>query len=258
MLRMVALAVLLLSAAPAAQAGDILRIGLNDTGSYPYIASPGATLADPPGLSVELLQEVGRRLDIQVRFVRMPGLRVLAELQGDALDGALLFSHTREREAQGAFPMRDGVPDATRRLATLSYALYTLRGSPLGWAGGRLVNLRGRIAAKLNYSIVQDLRDMGIDVAEVRTTADSFRMLQAGRIDGVADHAAVADAFLSAAGITGVDKLSPPLADKAYYLMLSHRYAAARPDRAQAIWNLIGELRDSITRERLPAYPDRR
>src|SRR3546814_19503415 len=64
-----------------------------------------------------------------VRFVRMPGLRVLAELQGDALDGALLFSHSREREAQGAFPMRDGVPDATRRLATLSYALYTLRGS---------------------------------------------------------------------------------------------------------------------------------
>lgn len=258
MLRMVALAVLLLSAALPARAGEVLTVGLNDTGSYPYIADAGTMLADPPGLSVELLQAVGRRLGIEIRFVRMPGLRVLAELRAGAIDGALLFSHSREREAQGAFPMHDGLPDPARRLATLSYTVYRLRGGALGWTGDRLVNLQGRIAAKLNYSIVQDLRDMGVDVAEVRTTADGFRMLQAGRVDGVADHAAVADAWLADAGIAGIEKLSPPLADKPYYLMLSHRYASSRPERAEAIWDLIGALRDSVTRERLPAYPDRR
>jgi len=257
MLRTLTLAMVLLSAMPAG-ARDTVTIGMNDTGSYPHIVGQGTGLADPPGATVELLQEVARRLDLDVRFVRLPGLRVLSELQGGRLDGAMLFSHTPERELAGAFPVRQGRLDRDRRLATLSYTLYKRRDSTLGWTGDRFVNLRGRIAAKLNYSIVHDLKEMGVDVAEVRTTADGFRMLLAGRIDGVADHAAVADEYLAGAGIGGVEKLSPPLADRDYYLMLSHQFASFRPDRAHAIWDMIAELRDPFTEALLPRYPDRR
>lgn len=257
MLRALALAMVLLSAMPAA-ARDGLTIGLNDTGSYPYIAGQGAGLADPPGATVELLLEVGRRLDLDVRFVRLPGMRVLSELQGGRLDGAMLFSHTPERELAGAFPRREGRIDRDCRLGTLSYTLYKRPESTLGWTGDRFENLGGRIAAKLNYSIVQDLRDLGADVAEVRTTADGFRMLLAGRIDGVVDHAAVADDYLAEAGIDGVEKVSPPLADRDYHLMLSHQFASFRPDRAQAIWDMIAELREPFTQAVMPRYPDRR
>lgn len=254
MFRVVTLAAMLVLGASPAQGRDVLTIGLNDNGSYPYIVGRGVDLFDPPGLSVDVLHAVGRQLDFDVRFVRLPGLRVLAELRGGNLDGALMFSHSPEREAFGAYPMRDGQPDPARRLATLSYNLYRPTGSPLDWTGERFVNLNGRIAANLNYSIVQDLREMGVIVVEVQTTADSFRMLQAHRIDGIADHEVVADSYIASAGITGVDKVSPPLREKHYYLMLSHQYVSARPLRAAAIWDAIAALRDPVIRSQSPRY----
>lgn len=245
--------VFLLASLPA-QARDTLTIGLNDRGAYPYVTGEGAAIAEPPGLAIDLMRAVGERLRIDLRFVRMPGLRVLSELQDGDLDAALLYSHSTDREAFGAYPMRDGRPDPARRLATLSYVLYRPVGSRLEWTGERFLNLDGRIGANLNYSIVEDLRNLGAAVVEVRSTADSFRMLLAGRIAGVADHAVVADAYLAAAGLTGIEKARPSLREKAYYLMLSRQYAAAHAERAAAIWEAIGELRDPTTDRLLPRY----
>lgn len=254
------LAAILLAAVAAvarpAAARDALTVGLNDRGAHPYVVGEGEALAEPPGLTVDLMREVGRHLDIDMRFVRMPGLRVLTELKAGHVDAALLYSHSPDRETFGAYPMRSGRPDPSRRLATLSYTLYKPRGSALDWTGERFVNLDGPIGANLNYSIVRDLRELGANVVEVRTTADSFRMLRAGRIDGVADHEAVADAYLTAAGITGVEKVGPPLREKPYYLMLSHQYVSGHPERATAIWDLVGELRDRVLRDAMPKYLD--
>lgn len=237
-----------------AQARDRLTIGLNDRGSYPYIVGEGAALAEPPGLAVDLMREVGRRLDIDLRFVRMPGQRVLAELEAGRVDAALLFSYSPGREIFGAYPKRNGMPDLGSRLATLSYVLYKRSGSNLGWTGDQFENLNGRIGANLNYSIVDDLRRMGVDVVEAPSTADSFRMLLAGRIAAVADHAAVADAHISAAGLTGIAKIATPLREKAYFVMLGHSYVAEHPDLGAAIWEMIATLRDQTFAKRMPVY----
>ena len=245
--------VFLLAALPT-QARDTLTIGLNDRGAYPYVTGDGAAIAEPPGLAIDIMRAVGERLQIDLRFVRMPGLRVLSELQDGDLDAALLYSHSGEREAFGAYPMRDGRPDPSRRLATLSYVLYRPAGSRLEWTGERFLNLDGRIAANLNYSIVGDLRKLGASVVEVRSAADSFRMLRAGRVAGVADHAVVADAYLAAAGLSGIEKIPLPLREKAYYLVLSRQDVAADAGRAAAVWGAIGELRDRTTDRLLPRY----
>ncbi len=237
-----------------AVARETLTIGLNDRGSAPFIAGEGTALPDPPGLAVEILQEAGRRLDIGFRFVRMPGQRVLSELRAGRLDGALLFSYAGERRADGAYPMRGDNPDAARRLATLSYVLYRRSGSAVEWTGERFLNLSGQVAASRNYSIADDLREIGVSVLELQSIADSFRMLKAGRVVAVADHASVADAYIAAAGITDVERAGPTLREKPYFLLLSHSFAARQAEKATAIWDTIAALRDPMTERLLPRY----
>lgn len=247
MVRAMMVVVLVVLGAASAAAAERLVVGLNDSGSFPYIVGRGGALRSPPGLSVELVQEAARRLDIDVSFVRLPGLRVLLALKEGRIDAALLFSYSRDREAYGAYPMLDGKPDPARRLATLSYVLYRPTGSSLDWNGAAFVNLTGQIAANLNYSIVGTLRRLRVPVIEARSTADSFRMLQLHRVVGIVDQEVVADAHIAAQGLAGVEKVETPLRRKPYYLMLSHQYVAARPDRARAIWDMLGTLRDPLT-----------
>lgn len=254
MIRSVWLMVLVLVAASPVQARDTLSIGLNDRGSYPYILGEGRALAEPPGLAVDLMREVGRRLGIDLRFVRLPGQRVLAELDAGRVDAALLFSFSPGRESLGAYPMRDGELDVGSRLATLAYVVYRRSGSTLNWTGDRFENLNGPIGANLNYSIVEDLRRMKVDVVEAPSTADNFRMLLAGRIAAVADHAVVADAHIAATGLTGIEKAPTPLREKPYFLILGRSYVAEYPGRAAAIWDMIAALRDQTFARLMPVY----
>lgn len=254
MWRATMLVLVALTAAGPALAREVLTIGLNDRGSPPFIVGEGTALSDPPGLAVEILQEAGRRLNIEFRFVRMPGQRVLSELKAGRLDGALLFSFAVDRSAYGAYPMSGDNPDPTRRLATLSYVLYRRAGSRLEWTGERFLNLDGPVAASLNYSIADDLREIGVSVLELPSVADSFRMLQAGRVAAVADHAPVAEAYLAAAGIAGIERAGPVLREKPYFLLLSRAFAAGHAGRAGAIWDMIAALRDPMTERLLPKY----
>ncbi|WP_315982467.1 hypothetical protein [Aliamphritea spongicola] len=141
-----------------APAQENLRIGFNNVDSFPYFLGKGEALASPPGISVDLINYVSEELQLNIDYQRMPGQRVLQSLKRGDLDAAFIFSYKEARREFGVFPMKDGKVDTERRMDTLSYVLYRPVSSKLNWNGSDFEQLNGSLAAKLNYSIVADIK----------------------------------------------------------------------------------------------------
>ncbi len=103
------------------------------------------------------------------------------------------------------------------------------------------------MGAPLGYSIVSDLEKMGIKVASSRKTQIIFNKLQVKRLAGVAAQDVTGDVLLENGGskYSNIVKVSPPIATKPYYLMLSAQFMEKNPDMAYKIWDAIKEIRES-------------
>ena len=237
-----------------ASAQKTIQIGFNNVDSFPYFLGKGEQLSSPPGISIDLINHVSAQLSLDINYLRMPGQRVLQNLKRGDLDAAFIFSYKEARQEFGVYPMKDGKVDASMRMDTLSYVLYRPVSSRLEWNGSGFEKLDGSLAAKLNYSIVADIKKTGVDVIEGRSTAQLFEMLTAGHVSGVVDQEAIADAYLQKTQKNQFEKAKRPLAEKHYYLIFSHSFAEENPQLIKTIWSQIAKNRDQIYRTRMPGY----
>ena len=243
-----------LSESQAQDRGQHLRVGFNNVESYPYFLGTGASLSSPPGISIEIINQAAEVLGFSVDYLRMPGQRVLQELKKGNLDAAFIFSHKQDRLQYGRYPTTNGLIDRDYRMASLSYMLYRPIGSKLDWDGEYFHNLSGKLAANLNYSIVNELRALGVSVTDAKSTPYIFRMLAAKRVAGVVDQETVADSHLNQLTNAPFEKVTIPIARKDYYLLFSHQFLDINPKKADEIWKFIADYRDLIIRDKLPIY----
>lgn len=230
-----------------------LRLGYSDAEAPPYQIRHDA---EPSGVAMDIIRQAATDIGIHLEFQRTPNRRVLENLKLGEIDGAFMFSFNSERLHNGQYPMKDGKLDEEKRIAVLSYFLYRRRGADLHWDGHSLSGTALYIGANNGYSIVNDLRKMGVAVEEARTTEQNFSKLKLGRIAAVAHQDLVADPYLQSTDMRQVEKLYPPLSTKSYFLMLSHSFVARHPELADRLWTRIGQIRDSKTQEVLPQYVD--
>jgi polar amino acid transport system substrate-binding protein len=230
-----------------------IRLGYSDAEAPPYQIRHDA---QPPGIAMEIVRQAAADIGIELEFLRTPNRRVLENLKLGEIDGAFMFSFNTERMRNGQYPMKDGELDEEKRIAVLSYFLYRRKGADLHWDGHTLSGADQNIGANNGYSIVNDLRKIGVQVEEARTTEQNFNKLKLGRIAAVAHQDLVADPYLESADMQEVEKVYPPLSTKYYFLMLSHRFVAKHPELADRLWSRIAEIRESKTREVLPRYTD--
>lgn len=171
------------------------------------------------------------------------------ELKTGLLDGVFPASFKPERMEIGVFPFKNGKVDPTRKSRDSAYHLYRLKSSPVTWRDGKLVNLeqmpRPTIGVPLEWSIVEDLRRMNIDVLERPRPVELLEMLAKGGLAGVACLSTVTDIYIYQAPhkFGQIEKVYPPIAAKTYFLMLSHQFSAAHPAIAEKIWDTIAELK---------------
>jgi polar amino acid transport system substrate-binding protein len=183
---------------------------------------------------------------LRVRFRRVPWNRCLRELQAGLVDATFNASFKPERLNYGAYPMKDGLPDELRRIATLSYSLYAMKDSQVRWDGLRISNIVGNIGAPAGYSIIDDLTAQQIQVEEASTTRVNLIKLIHGRLAAVAAQDVTADRILKTepAIFSDVIKLTPPLVSKAYYMMISDEFIAKHPALAERIWDTLAIIRE--------------
>ncbi|WP_341663186.1 transporter substrate-binding domain-containing protein [Vibrio sp.] len=229
-----------------------LKLAYSDIESYPFQLGNGTDVATPPGLALDILNHVGKTLNLNINYIRLPGKRVLEEVASGNVDGGFIFSYNTQRAQYARYPMNEDKPDSTKRIATIGYYFYVLEGQTVSWDGEHFAESDYKIGAHLGYSIVKDLQKKQLKVHEVKTTEQLFSMLQLRRLPVIAVQDTMAQQFLSVQGITNIEQVNPAIKTKDYFLVLSEQFLEANPQIAQQIWNQIAISRDSITKQAGP------
>jgi polar amino acid transport system substrate-binding protein len=210
-----------------------------------------------PGIVPEMLKMVEKKVGVKFTFRRSAWKRALeVELKEGTTQGLFTASYKKEREAFGAYPMKDGKPDVSKSFYNTKYVFYKLKGSAAIWDGKELKNLKGNISVPRGYSIGADLKAMGYVVEESDYAFNDLKKVAAGRVEVCAELELQADNILESNPdlAAKIEKISPPIVDKPYYLMLSNQFVAKNPQLADKIWTAVGEVRESDYKKLLLKY----
>jgi len=228
-----------------ASAAEILRAAYEDKSEPPYYVGDSAEIDQAaPGISVELMRAAAKAAGVEIQFVRMPWVRCLKSLERGEVDAAFNSSFKPERQEFGVYPMADGKPDGSRRIATLTYSLYRVKGSAVTWDGSRLGGLDGPVGIQAGYSIGEDLARMGVKTEDAADATTNFKKLVSKRIPAVAVHEVNGDTLLSSRNFPSVEKIEPPLVSKSYFVMFSHQFYDSKRALAETLWDKLAEARD--------------
>lgn len=222
-------------------AADTLVFCAEDRDVRPWITREGK------GLNFELLKRVALQSGLRFEFRQTSWKRCLEDLKQSLVDGAFGASLKAERLEFGAYPGGEQA-DPRKRLNMDRYVLVRAKGARVAWDGKHLSGLKGPVGVQLGYSIADHLRGMGVAVDEGSPGAtELMRKLLAGHVEAVAVLEGEARSLLreDARYRALLEIVALPLVEKPYYLLLSHRFLAARPELAEAIWQGIEQVRES-------------
>jgi len=244
-------AILLCSSATTAQAAD-LNFCLLDDNIYPVIDRTNADKGKP-GVWVEFGHAIARRMGLTLKVHYRPGRRCLREISEGTLDGILGASYVEEREAFGAYPMKDGKLDLDKSTLSLTYNVYQNRGAKIIWDGTSL-DKTTPIFAPLGWSVSKHLKKMGANVRDIPNPKKMFEMLKRGRVNHMATLSGLADIILESGKYPGIIKTEPPIRSKPYYIMLSRQFLKTKPKRAQVFWDTIPVVKEEELEALLAKY----
>ncbi|MBI5845413.1 MAG: transporter substrate-binding domain-containing protein [Deltaproteobacteria bacterium] len=226
-----------------------ITLACEDRENFPFVLGEGSDLkAENPGLSVEVLRLAAARLKISVNFTRLPWNRGKNALRYGKVDGLFNTGYTPEDRSIGVFPMRAGLPDDSRRMATVPFSIYTLKDSGLTWDGGYFNRKNLRVSVPMGFCVVSELRRMGLSVEESPGVSNCFRKLAYKRVDAVVAPGTTGDHLTESgrAEFSQVIRLEKPLNVQPFYLIFSHQFYSRNRDLAELIWDTVAELRESV------------
>jgi polar amino acid transport system substrate-binding protein len=210
--------------------------------SYPWI------LKVKPGYSMILMKEVEQQLAIPIKLVARSWKQCLEDVKSGAVDGAINASYSKERAEFAAFPLKmDGDPDASKRMYRATYALYRQKGGSIDFDGHKMNGVTGSIGAQTGFSIIAQLKQLGVKVDDSMAKADELlKQVASGKLQGAALQTTEADDSLRDADLKGkIERVSTPLVEKPYYTVFNKAFELKYRQSAREVWRLQGKLRDS-------------
>lgn len=242
MKRYLALAIALLASGVDA---CVIRLAYNDIAAPPYYFGDAGKTPDNPGPAIELVDLAAARMGCKMAWQRKPLKRILRELETNDIDATLALSYSKERAASMVYPLKNHAPDTSLALWTLTYDFYVKQGSSLTWDGKAFNRKPARVGANAGYSIIKDLADMGIAVEAAPGDVNNLGKLASDRIEVYAGQSLFVDQLREQAAFRAIEKLSPPIVRKDYFLVFSNGFYASTGDTAQRLWKHIEEVKKS-------------
>jgi polar amino acid transport system substrate-binding protein len=224
----------------------VVRVVFNTEPNPPIVYGSGTAIdADKPSLIVDLLRMVGPRLGVEFQFRRVPWQRGLFLVETGQADAIFAASYNEDRGRYGAFPMKDGHPDASRRIHQQSYSLFVRPGSAVRFDGRGISGLTQAVGVQGGFAVIGHLEAMGVALDREPSPRNNLLKLVAGRIDAYAEIDTLAEAAMWAEpGFAAqVVKLDPPLRSTPYFLMVSKIFQQAHPELTERIWDAIADVR---------------
>ena len=222
-----------------------LTFSYEDRENPPYFYQNKDDPSKHSGVTIDVLKLVAKRLNFKIEFVRLPWLRGLLKLKQNKIDGVFHSSFKSKRLEYGLYPMTGDVVDNSRMLMVQRYHLYIHKDSKLHWNGEKFSHLKGPIGALNGYAIVSDLENKGISIKKSENLLPLLYQVQEERLEGMVNLENMTDALIknNPSELAHVIKISPPVKEKSYFLMLSHSLYKSQPELSNAIWNEIKNIK---------------
>ncbi|HAS8360731.1 TPA: transporter substrate-binding domain-containing protein [Vibrio vulnificus] len=240
---------------PQASPVTTITLAYGDVESFPFQMGNGNLVVEPPGVSVDVIEQAARLLNIKINYVRVPGKRVLSQIKTNQVDGGFIFSYSQERAQYARYPMKDQQADHNLRIATLDYYFYKLKDQPFTWDGLQLSSIGDvPVGAHTGFSITKRLKESNVNILEIGNTEKLFEMLGKRRLTAIAIQSNIASSYINEHQLSTVERVSPPISTKDYYLIFSHEFAKENPQLVQNIWEMIGLIRDDVIDTSIKKY----
>lgn len=210
--------------------------------SYPWI------LKAKPGYSLILIKEIEQQLAIPIKLLARPWKQCMDDVKSGAVDGAINASYSKERAEFAAFPVKmDGDPDASKRMYRATYALYRQKGGSIDFDGHKITAATGTVGAQTGFSIIAQLKQLGIKVDDSMTKADELlKQVASGKLQAAALQTTEADDALRDADLKGkIERVATPLVEKPYYTVFNKAFELKYRQSVREVWRLEGKVRDS-------------
>lgn len=240
-IHVIALSAVLLWHPGYAQIGA-MRLCYEDVDNYPWHVKGGL------GLSNQLVDMAAARSGVKIEQVALPWKRCLLEIERGNMAGGFGSSYSEERAVYAVYPTTaDGKIDTKRRLKTDGYSLYRLKGSAVSWDGKQFSHLTGAVGAQIGYSVIGDLKKLGVATEEASGGADvAMRKLVLKRIQLAAVLTNEGDELITDGEFAGkIEKISPPLTEKPYFVMFNKGFYGQNKGDVEDLWDALAVARES-------------
>ena len=234
------------SSITAADSADINLCFINKK-NPPLVLDPGNLATQKPGVTVEILSAISKRLNVKFNYSHMPWARCLYKLKNNEADAIFHASYTAERRQYGVYPEMNGEEDKDRYLVNQTYYIYKRKGSALEWDGESFSNLIRPVGAIIDFSVVKDLKKNKLEVEEVAGIRANLNKLLSGRIDAFINYASQTDAVLAKDEKfrQNIEKVDLPYRKKIKHLLFSKEFYNTNPELVEQIWHELAMLRSS-------------
>jgi len=228
----------------------VWRVCVGDQVILPYLSNEPAN----PGLAERLMVEAGRQAGLSVLLLRYPFKRCLAMSDLGEID-AMTLAPVAQNLQRFEFPLKDGVVDASRRLARLNLTLVRRGETQLDWDGQRFIGDDNRpvqplVGSRSTLGVAKEaLRAQGYVVDDLAlTTKQAMAKLKGRRVDVVVGLQEEVELGLRDPNLDGLVVLQQPFMAAEFYAAVRKNLSPEQQLRVQAWWSAIGRLRDT------PAY----
>ncbi|WP_137937712.1 transporter substrate-binding domain-containing protein [Chitinivorax sp. B] len=207
------------------------------------------TFPDGTGLNFDLLKAVEKQLNEQFVFQAKPWKRCLQELRAGMVDGVIGGQDVPERRQYAVFPTQpSGESDSKYRLYWDHYFVFVRQDSKVTWDGNELRHLSKPVAIQSGYAIRHRLKQMEITFSEPgKSATDGLRMLEAGAVDAAillgqeSTYVLRHDPRFKAR----LTQLAPAFETLPFFLFFAKTTYTRSPQRLEAIWRGIADVRES-------------
>ena len=180
-------------------------------------SSPWPLSSDPPGRGIFdlLVTEATHRVGLEVVFDAVPAERSIRNVSAGLADG----DGPRIREMDSLYPNLVRVPEALLNFEFVAFSrdagISTDSWSDL-WPY--------HVAAPRGWKILEINLEASLSLTTTRTVADSFAVLDAGRVDVVVGERRIGESLLQSMGLEDVFVLEPPVDSREVFLFLNARH----------------------------------
>jgi len=256
LLLIVSLALLLTAIKTAAQT---IKLGTGTNPDPPFVNADFKKSEQFPGITIDLLRKIEKRLDIKIEIIQKPWARVNEDIRFNRLDGGFHFSFLPSRLSYLSFPIKNDAtqPNKQYAISLRSDVLFKLKGNPISWDGSTFSKpSKDKISLGVirGGAIATKLRGKDYDLIEVNSNSQLTELLLQKRVDGIIGLETMINARINSLPSKvrrQIESIEPAVATTHFFVAFSNNFFKEHQELVWRIWSMFDELNQDGSLETL-------